>query len=190
MNIAIPIDTIKRIKFLLLISIISVCITSCSSRDEEVNTGNGVTPEGTVLTVSIDGIATEGDITSLANASINTKGINASPSMITLAKEKVVSAGGFDALVSAEGQINTENRPTTTASISYTGAIAAVSKVPVNTGTQYRILIYDETGTQLVSNTQASSGTNPNIKVDAGKNTNGMLSPSMNRVFRILMHKE
>ncbi|WP_139366086.1 hypothetical protein [Elizabethkingia meningoseptica] len=169
MNIAIPIDTIKRIKFLLLISIISVCITSCSSRDEEVNTGNGVTPEGTVLTVSIDGIATEGDITSLANASINTKGINASPSMITLAKEKVVSAGGFDALVSAEGQINTENRPTTTASISYTGAIAAVSKVPVNTGTQYRILIYDETGTQLVSNTQASSGTNPNIKVDAGK---------------------
>ncbi|WP_407481978.1 hypothetical protein [Elizabethkingia meningoseptica] len=169
MNIIISATVIKSIRFLLLICTVFIGITSCSSRDEDPATNNSIQSEGTVLTVNIDGIAAEGDITTLANASINTKGINASPSMITLAKEKVVSAGGFDALISAEGQINTENKPATTASISYTGAIAAVSKVPVNTGTLYRILIYDETGTQLVSNTQASSGTNPNIKVDAGK---------------------
>lgn len=65
--------------------------------------------------------------------------------MIILAKEKVVSAGDFDALICAEGQVDTGNRIASTASLSYEGSITDVSKVTVTTGVKYRILIYDET---------------------------------------------
>lgn len=160
---------------------------SCSSRDEELKnqeTNTGMT--GTFLTFNIAGIEEEGNITSLATASINNFGNSSS---ISIAAEKVISTENFDALISAEGRIASNKVQGLSASVtpSHSGAIAAVTKSPMMAGTKYRLLIYDAAGTTLVKNVDATSGTNPNIQVDAGKqykwyivSTNDNSTPTVN----------
>ena len=173
MNIILSPDVIKSIRSLLLVCIIFISINSCSSRDEGsvTDSNNNIKPEGTMLVVNIEGIAGENNIVPLASASLNTKVANTFTGKTIIAKEKIVSVGNFDALVSAEAGMGIENNTNAVAAYKPSNMlpIAAVTQSPVASGIQYRILIYDATGTQLISNTPALSGTNPNIKVDAGK---------------------
>ncbi|MCL1671524.1 hypothetical protein [Elizabethkingia ursingii] len=163
--------TLKRIQALILILLVLTSFINCSSRENETVTTskeNSVT-EGTLLTFNVSGIE-EPSPPVMLNASLNqTKGKKLNTET-NLASEKMVSTSGFDVLTSAGKQSAIYHSPQETASINHTNIITtSAATAPVAQGIQYRILIYDSTGNQLISNTLATSGINPQIKVDAGK---------------------
>ncbi|MCL1667697.1 hypothetical protein M2T82_06440 [Elizabethkingia ursingii] len=180
-------NLIKATSSFILTGTLLLSFTSCSSRDEETKNPDGnAGMQGTFLSFNIAGIEEDENITSLATASIKKTGKSLSAS---IAPEKVISTENFDALISAEGQIASDKSQGLSASLtpSYTGAMAAVTNIPMVTGTKYRLLIYDAASNTLIKNVDATSGTNPNIQVDAGKqykwyivSTNDNSTPSVN----------
>lgn len=178
---------IKTTNSFILTGTLLLSFVSCSSRDEETKIPDGnAGMQGTFISFNIAGIEEEENITNLATASVKNTGKS---SLTSIASEKVISTENFDALISAEGQITANKSQGLSASLkpSYTGAIAAVTKTPMITGTKYRLLIYDAASNTLIKNVDATSGTNPNIQVDAGKqykwyiiSTNDNSTPSVN----------
>lgn len=165
------ITTLKRIQALILVLLVLTSFINCSSRENETVTTskeNSVT-DGTVLTFNISGIEEPAPPVML-NASLNQakeKKLNTETNFVT---EKMVNTSDFDVLTSAGKQSVITHSSEEIASINQTKATGSVAAVtPLSQGIQYRILIYDATGSQLISNTLATSGTNPNIKIDAGK---------------------
>ncbi|AJW63933.1 hypothetical protein VO54_02473 [Elizabethkingia miricola] len=187
MNTSIHKNLIKATSSFILTGTLLLSFISCSSRDEETKSPDGNTGmQGTFLTFNIAGIEGEENITSLATASIKNTGISSS---VSIAPEKVISTENFDALISAGGQTASNKVQGLSASVtpSYSGAMAAVTTSPMMAGTKYRLLIYDATSNTLIKNVDATSGTNPNIQVDAGKqykwyivSTNDNSTPSVN----------
>ena len=178
---------IKTTNSFILTGTLLLSFVSCSSRDEETKIPDGnAGMQGTFISFNIAGIEEEENITNLATASVKNTGKS---SLTSIASEKVISTENFDALISAEGQITANKSQGLSASLkpSYTGAIAAVTNTPMITGTKYRLLIYDAASNTLIKNVDATSGTNPNIQVDAGKqykwyiiSTNDNSTPSVN----------
>ncbi|WP_407483526.1 hypothetical protein [Elizabethkingia meningoseptica] len=155
---------IKVINGIVLISTISFAFLSCSSReDDKVTPGNN---SGTALNLNITVADNGSGIAALASTSKNFAGNVLSNSLVPVAESKMVSAGGFDAIVSAE-TYKTGNGAT--ASISHTGLSPVAAAQPMPVGIKYRFLLYDATGTNLLQNVIGSSGTNPNIQVTAGQ---------------------
>lgn len=152
---------IKIIGSLGLLSVISASFLSCSSRDEEKVSGN---TGGTVLSLNVTVADNGGGISALASAS--QRGIiNSSNLLVPIAESNMVSSNGFDAIVSAEGY-----KVGNGAVASVSGGISPVAATqPMPVGIKYRFLLYDGTGTTLISNTVGVSGTNPNISADAGQ---------------------
>lgn len=187
MNTSIHKNLIKATSSFILTGTLLLGFISCSSRDEEAKNPDGnAGMQGTFLSFNIAGIEEEENITNLTTASIKNTGKSSSAS---IAPEKVISTENFDALISAEGQITSNKSQGLSASLtpSYTGTMAAITNTPMITGTKYRLLIYDAASNTLIKNVDATSGTNPNIQVDAGKqykwyivSTNDNSTPSVN----------
>ena len=168
MNTSIHKNLIKATSSFILTGTLLLGFISCSSRDEETKNPDGnAGMQGTFLSFNIAGIEEEENITNLTTASIKNTGKSSSAS---IAPEKVISTENFDALISAEGQTSNKSQGLSAyLTPSYTGTMAAVTNTPMITGTKYRLLIYDAASNTLIKNVDATSGTNPNIQVDAGK---------------------
>ncbi|AJW63006.1 hypothetical protein VO54_01529 [Elizabethkingia miricola] len=186
MNTSIHKNLIKATSSFILTGTLLLGFISCSSRDEETKNPDGnAGMQGTFLSFNIAGIEEEENITNLTTASIKNTGKSSSAS---IAPEKVISTENFDALISAEGQTSNKSQGLSASlTPSYTGTMAAVTNTPMITGTKYRLLIYDAASNTLIKNVDATSGTNPNIQVDAGKqykwyivSTNDNSTPSVN----------
>lgn len=155
---------LKGLNKTLFIGTLIFAFNSCSSREENESAG-GSEMKGTYLTFNISGIEALNevkDIENLANASVG-KTNNAIGNL----NEKLVSSGDLDALVSINMQSNNTYRNNATASSKSSSSIASTQPMPL--GIQYRLLIYDETGDNLISNTVATSGVSPNIQVSSGR---------------------
>ncbi|MCL1666848.1 hypothetical protein M2T82_02105 [Elizabethkingia ursingii] len=176
--------TLKNINRLAVLGIITTFFISCSSRDENPANPTPNPAEGTVLTFNITGIAEEGNVTNIATASVNNKLTGVS----LMAKNEIVSAGGFDVITSAEGPQTSRNTGLAAAASAFssgTGAMAA--STPMQNGIKYRLLIYDAVSNTLVKDVDGTAGTVPNIQVDGGKqykwyiiSTNSTISPTVN----------
>lgn len=157
-----------------LVGVIAI-LDACSSRD------NGETiaeTKGTTLSVNIAGIA---DYTTTEPLASNTRSVGANSPSSIIAKEKMVSFDGFDALVSAEKQASFSNTGATdnaVASASSKVVTPMASTTGMDTGKQYRLLIYDATDVNHTSppviDVVLTSGSAPGspIKIDAGKDYN------------------
>ncbi|MDR2229015.1 MAG: hypothetical protein LBE39_06050 [Flavobacteriaceae bacterium] len=143
-------------------------INSCSSRESDSPSKEEI--NGTVLRVNVAGIADNIEVEASPIASKNSMaGISSGGSVI--APEKMLNLNGFDALVSVE-KSNPNNKPDNAAiaSSSKINATAATSLMGV--GVRYRLMIYDAADvnhTTPVINQVCISGTDPLIKIDAGK---------------------
>jgi len=143
-------------------------INSCSSRESDSPSKEEI--NGTVLRVNVAGIADNIEVEGSPIASKNSMaGISSGGSVI--APEKMLNLNGFDALVSVE-KSNPNNKPDNAAiaSSSKINATAATSLMGV--GVRYRLMIYDAADvnhTTPVTNQVCISGTDPLIKIDAGK---------------------
>ncbi|AQX04943.1 hypothetical protein BAX97_17110 [Elizabethkingia meningoseptica] len=155
---------IKVINGIVLVSTISFGFLSCSSReDDKVTSGNN---NGTALNLNITVADNGSGIAALASTSKNFAGNVLSNSLVSVAESKMVSAGGFDAIVSAETY---KLGSGAVASVSDAGLAPVAVAQPMPVGIKYRFLLYDAAGTNLLQNVVGSSGTNPNIQVNAGQ---------------------
>ncbi|WP_236886185.1 hypothetical protein [Elizabethkingia meningoseptica] len=155
---------IKVINGIVLVSTISFGFLSCSSReDDKVTPGNN---NGTALNLNITVADNGSGIAALASTSKNFAGNVLSNSLVPVAESKMVSAGGFDAIVSAETY---KLGSGAVASVSDAGLAPVAVAQPMPVGIKYRFLLYDAAGTNLLQNVVGSSGTNPNIQVNAGQ---------------------
>ena len=138
------------------------CAISCSSRDDNENTGGA---HDAVLTVKVSGIIdTQNSPTVIASTSKNDKVISVQSSF-----EKEVMAYGkdFDALLSTEIPQESPKKNDRIASINVKNITPIAATSPIATNINFRILLYDESGINLLKNVVAKAGTNPNISIDA-----------------------
>ncbi|WP_407510715.1 hypothetical protein [Elizabethkingia anophelis] len=185
--------TRRKICTLIILYAIVAVFISCSSRDD--NPSNTVPPQAgtTILTFNIAGIVEENSITSIAKASVN-NGSGNNSSMLSIAKNEIVSAGNFDVLTGAEGQRVTQNSDAVAATSSYySGKINPVASTPMQTGVKYRLLVYDAVNNMLVKDVDGTVGTLPSIQVDAGRqykwyaiSTNSAITPTVNTTTGIV----
>ncbi|WP_260394204.1 fimbrillin family protein [Elizabethkingia anophelis] len=185
--------TRRKICTLIILYAIVAVFISCSSRDD--NPSNTVPPQAgtTILTFNIAGIVEENSITSIAKASVN-NGSGNNSSMLSIAKNEIVSAGNFDVLTGAEGQRVTRNSDAVAATSSYySGKINPVASTPMQTGVKYRLLVYDAVNNMLVKDVDGTVGTLPSIQVDAGRqykwyaiSTNSAITPTVNTTTGIV----
>ncbi|WP_407478167.1 fibrobacter succinogenes major paralogous domain-containing protein [Elizabethkingia anophelis] len=159
----------KRLQNIILTLLVFAAFTTCSSReDETAGTTKNTATEGTVLTFNVSGIEEPAYPIEL-NASLNQKNENNVVTETNFVPQKMVSASGFDVLTSAGKQYAPHHSSEEIASINQAKPALTAATAPLGLLIQYRILIYDAASNQLISNTLATSGTNPNIKVDAGR---------------------
>ncbi|ULT23642.1 hypothetical protein KUH03_31435 [Sphingobacterium sp. E70] len=160
---------------------IFVSLTSCSSKDEQV-----LPEKGAVLNVGVKGIEEVIVETSSKQGSIKTSGKEKS----TTLGQPIVSLGDVDALIDFEqgSALQTptirNNVPTiadTGPAKAATGGLRAATASLMDIGVKFRLLIYDNTNTQIF-NQVATSGTNPQIQLVAYKNIPGMPFLSMKRM--------
>lgn len=144
-------------------------VNSCSSRENDSPSKEEV--NGTVLRVKIAGIADNVEVEASPMASKNNNTISgASSESSTIVTEKMLNLKGFDALVSIE-KSNPNNGLARTAMAS-SSKIGATALGLMNVGAKYRLMIYnaaDTNHTTPVVDIEATSGTDPAIKIDAGK---------------------
>jgi len=143
---------------LAILVVLSVSVVSCGKDKETAPSEEG----GTSLIFTVEGIE-EGNVPiARLSASTNEK-IHNETSTAMIGQEKLASTQTFDALVSVEAaspnQLDAKKASTAT----------KATKTLMSIGNQYRLLVYNETGTTLLKEVVATSGTNPNIKVDGGK---------------------
>lgn len=145
-----------------------ISINSCSSREndtpkEDIN--------GTVLNVKITGITD--NIAVQASAVASNKIVNGSSEGQFIAENRILNLNGFDAQVNVEKSgPNGLNNSAVASSAKITGMATAS---PMTSGIKYRLMIYnsaDINHTSPVANVDATSGTDPAIKIDAGKTYN------------------
>lgn len=179
--------TLNKINRLTVLSIITTLFISCSSRDESPVNPVPKPVEGTVLTFNIEGIAEEASVANIAAASVNNRTGGFSPKT-ALAKNEIISVGGFDVITRAEGQSASGNSVlAATASSFSSGARVIAANAPMQNGIKYRLLVYDAVSNALVKDVDGTAGTAPSIQVDGGKlykwyiiSTNSTISPTVN----------
>ncbi|MDV3908072.1 hypothetical protein CMT84_06365 [Elizabethkingia anophelis] len=154
----------------LILGVVILSIISCSSRDDSPKnskSNNGIT--GTYLRFNIAGIEEKDNVTNFAKSSVNKNDNSYVVPALSIANDKMVSAGGFDVLIKGEQELYT-NKIQNIASSSVQGnLISATTQSPMANGIKYRLLIYDAINNTLVKNVDATSGINLNIQVDGGK---------------------
>nr|WP_199162710.1 hypothetical protein [Elizabethkingia sp. ASV34] len=145
-----------------------ISVNSCSSREndtpkEDIN--------GTVLNVNIAGIT---DNTAVqASAVASNKIVSGSSEGQFIAENRILNLNGFDAQVSFEKSGPNGLNNSAVASSAKIMGMATAS--PMTSGIKYRLMIYnsaDINHTSPVANVDATSGTDPAIKIDAGKTYN------------------
>jgi uncharacterized protein (TIGR02145 family) len=179
--------TLKNINRITVLSIITTFFISCSSRDENPANPAPNPADGTVLTFNITGIAEEGNVTNIATASVNNKLTGVSPVGV-IAKNEIVSAGGFDVITNTEGLSTSRNTGLIASASTFSSGTAAVAaSTPMQNGIKYRLLIYDAVSNALVKDVDGTAGIVPNIQVDGGRqykwyiiSTNSTISPTVN----------
>lgn len=153
---------------LFMIGGIFVSVTSCSSKDEQV-----LPEKGAVLNVGVKGIEEVIVENPSKQGSINTSGKEKSSTL----GHPIVSLGDVDALIDFEqgSALQTptisNNVPTiadTETAKAATGGLRAATASLMDIGVKFRLLIYDNTNTQIF-NQVATSGTNPQIQLVAYK---------------------
>ncbi|UIR55976.1 hypothetical protein LZQ00_17145 [Sphingobacterium sp. SRCM116780] len=172
-------------KYTLKMATTFVCLVifaSCSSKNDPV------TPavDGTVLNVTVKGIE---EVILIKDSDASTSNLRASSnnrisgeSSTTTNGTSLVSLGDVDAFIDVkenagtsnlvQSAIGTNTTISTTAnnkSIASSNSPLRAANVLMGTGVQYRLLIYNSSNV-LIVNKLAISGTNPLIKIDAGKN--------------------
>lgn len=134
-----------------------IAMNSCKSNQENL------APEqthGDVLKVSVKGTSprTASDVNSLA-----AKAALVNHAADTQPDETLIATDGFDALVSSKGPFVKKNLVASTKK-----AVANTTASALPTTTTYRLLIYNQDGTNLLHNVVATIGKNPEIPVEIG----------------------
>lgn len=154
--------------------LIALLIASCSRDKEEVVPDK---KSDSVIKVTISGI-NEPTIISSVKSLASKANLTKSEGGAIRREEKFVHPSGMDVLTTMESPVQTGNSTdkfadsqangSSEVSLKATSGAEKFAAVPMITENQFRILIYDATGTTLLQNVAASSGTNPELEVEAG----------------------
>jgi len=164
----------RIVQYCFILGGISVVMSSCSEKDQEEITA---TVEGTVLSVRVEGIADAREIALSASNGRTAVGLQTA----VIAKEKMVSVDGFDAVVSVEKQALLEGDGISSgarAAASTTAVATKASTTKMRNGIEYRLVIYDAADVDHQhapkANVVLKSGVTPTlpISVDANKTYN------------------
>ncbi|WP_147420886.1 fimbrillin family protein [Sphingobacterium siyangense] len=162
----------KCSKVNLLIIVIFTCILNTSMyscQKERVDQATTEKREGLKLRIKALGLADS--IINISKQGSLSKTASGNPKEVILARDQLAIGDGFDAIVSGDLKIKSQI-PSALASSDgkiSSGGIRKLAIKPLADNIVYRILIYNETGNELLQNVVARNGIDPEIPVEGSK---------------------
>lgn len=161
---------LNKLHYIIFSGLFLMGMSACSEKKDDAMIGDGET----VIKVNVNVLETQNPTTSITRAASGGGVMKAE--IPTSAKIKSTEAG-FDVITSMHAIEGYAEEPSARASTTNKKALSSVAETPtpLASDTKYRLIVYeasDASHANPIANVVASSGTSPNLKIDAGKSYN------------------